>query len=484
MTKTIPSTANCCFITTIVGVPTRSRAKTRSGLVASILCPIVLMAFAANVALAQTTISEPDHSSATRAVRANDFLNSIGVATHMSQGADDPSQVASSVGYAGIRNIRDDENPNLVPSFISVHEQSGAKFVLVSSAPNDATLTNLLQDSLQLANNGALLALEGPNEPNNFPVTYQGQTSSMTADPFFFPVANFQKDFYSQAKADPVLRNYPVFASSEAGGSEPNNVGQQFLTIPSGAGALLPDGTKYADFANVHNYVIGNGACGTLGDNQAWNAEDPTLNSCWDGLYGEYSVTWNKHFQGYPANEVTMLPRVTTETGWFTEGNGAISETQQGDLFLDLYLDAYKRGWSHIFIYYLHDTTSQGFWGLFHTDYTPKPSATYLRNLTTILGDTSSSFAPGQVNYSVPNEPATVHDLLIQKSNGTFDLAVWDERVSGSDQVTVNLGSRQKSVTLYDPTVSAGATQRLRNISSVVLTLSNHPVIIEIPVPR
>jgi hypothetical protein len=105
----------------------------------------------------------------------------------------------------------------------------------------------------------------------------------------------------------------------------------------------MPDGTKYADFANVHNYVIGNGGCGILADNQAWNTEDPTLNSCWDGLYGEYSLTWNKHFQGYPVGQVTTLPRVTTETGWFTEGNGAISEVQQGNLFLDLYLDAYKR---------------------------------------------------------------------------------------------------------------------------------------------
>jgi hypothetical protein len=279
------------------------------------------------------------------------------------------------------------------------------------------------------------------------------------------------------------LQHYPVFAPSEAGGSEPNNVGLQFLTIPNGADTLMPDGTKYADFANVHNYVIGNGKCGTLADNQAWNAEDPTLNSCWDGLYGEYSLTWNKHFQGYPTNQVTTLPRVTTETGWYTEGNGAISEVQQGNLFLDLYLDAYKRGWSYTFIYYLHDTTSQGFWGLFHTDYTPKPSATYLRNLTRILEDTSSSFTPRQVNYSIPSEPATVHDLLIQKCHGTFDLAVWDERVTGSDQVIVNLGSQYKSVVLYDPTVCTGASQRLRNVSSVVLSLSNHPVIIEIPLP-
>jgi hypothetical protein len=29
----------------------------------------------------------------------------------------------------------------------------------------------------------------------------------------------------------------------------------QYLTVPTGAGAAMPDGTQYADYANVHNYV-------------------------------------------------------------------------------------------------------------------------------------------------------------------------------------------------------------------------------------
>jgi len=41
---------------------------------------------------------------------------------------------------------------------------------------------------------GALVAVEGPNEPNNFPVTYQNQTSSYSTT--FAPVANFQRDLY------------------------------------------------------------------------------------------------------------------------------------------------------------------------------------------------------------------------------------------------------------------------------------------------
>jgi hypothetical protein len=60
-----------------------------------------------------------------------------------------------------------------------------------------------------------------------------------------------QRDLYRAVKSDPKLAGIPVFASSEAGGSEPNNCGLQFLTIPKGAGTLMPDGTIYADYANT-----------------------------------------------------------------------------------------------------------------------------------------------------------------------------------------------------------------------------------------
>jgi len=81
----------------------------------------------------------------------------------------------------------------------------------------------------------------------------------------------------------------------------------------------------------------------------------------------------------------------------------------------------FKRGWSYTFIYQMVDNQggdSAGF-GLFHTNNTPKLGATYIHNLTTILAD-NSSFTPGALNYSIPSEPATVHDLLLQKSNDTF----------------------------------------------------------------
>ena len=203
--------------------------------------------------------------------------------------------------------------------------------------------------SKKLADAGALLALEGPNEPNNWAVTYEGTKSGKTTS---LPIAKWQAAFYAAAKADPVLKDYPVFHSSEAGGSEVDNVGLQFLTIPPGAGTLMPDGTTFADFANVHNYICRKPS---IIDNMAWINADPTFHGWTDGIYVEYGKTWRKNFAGYTNEQLEKLPRVTTETGWVTGGKKGLTQEQQGHLYLNLYLAQFKRGYKHTFVYMLKD---------------------------------------------------------------------------------------------------------------------------------
>ena len=421
---------------------------------------------------------------AATAVKANDFLNSIGLCTHVRQGEDNPSKVAECLRYIGIRAIRDDgtTDPKVLQSFIDIHRASGAKVVLL---PINGDVAASLTQYETLAAAGALLAAEGPNEPNNWHVAYKGASSSNKTS---LPIARFQADLYAAVKADPKLAGIPVFHSSEAGGSEPDNCGLQYLTIPKGAGCLMPDGTEFADYANPHNYVCDH-LKGTTENNIAWNAEDPTLKGKWDGLYVEYGHTWwGKGFDGYTPAQLATLPRVTTETGWSTRAGGgghsdAISEEEQGKLFVNLYLDAFKRGWTYTFIYMLHDSPSQGAWGFVRRDYSHKASATYLHNLTTILADRSSSFTPRTLDYRIHDKPAAVHDLLIEKRDGTLELAVWGERAKGAVDVTVKLGAAQASVKVYDPMLGAVPVRTLANIGSVPLSLSDHALIIEIAAP-
>jgi hypothetical protein len=418
-------------------------------------------------------ISLPGDSTGTAAIAAAQFLGSIGVCTHIGQGVDAPAASATAMSFAGIRNLRDDGNPAHVSDWISMHASSGIRTCVLTN--QDVAGTVSIAEELNAA--GALLAVEGPNEPNNFPVTYQGQKSD--SNKTFMPVAELQRDLYAAVKADAKLTGIPVFHSSEAGGAEPDDVGLQFLTIPNGAGIAMPDGTRYADYGNTHNYVCGHSS--KLVDNVAWSASDPTLNGDWDGPYVEYGHTWHGGFAGYPNAALVGLPKVTTETGWVTAGPNAITQEQQARLFLNLYLSAFKRGFSYTFIYMLRDDPNQGDWGLFDVSYNPKTSGNYLHNLTTILADTDATTTRGKLGYSIAVEPVTVHDILLQKSNGLFELVVWDERPSGgSDTVNVDFAVARSTIKVYDPTTGTAPSESSQSTRSVQLTLSDHPMVIEV----
>jgi hypothetical protein len=71
--------------------------------------------------------------------------------------------------------------------------------------------------------------------------------------------------------------------------------------------------------------------------------------------------------------------------------------------------------------------------------------------------------------------------LLLQKSDGTLLLVVWNERVKGSDEVTVRLGRVCPTVQVYDPTEGTTPAQTHGNTEALTLTLSNHPLVIAVP---
>jgi hypothetical protein len=402
------------------------------------------------------------------AVSADAFLDSIGVNTHVDQGYD-PGSYIEPLRYTGIRQVRD--GARNIAADVMIHQQTGVRYTVNAGGNLDA----LLSAARTLAQADALLALEGPNEANNFAITYDGMQGGGPGGSWV-AVAAFQKTLYAAVKSDPLLRRYPVFGPSETG-AETENVGLQFLTVPENADTLFPEGTRFADNANVHNYVIGNGA--RYDDNQAWNAADPILRGRWDGLYGNHGVTWYKHYQGYTDKQLLTLPRVTTETGWDTATDPGGARTQ-GTVLTNTYLAQFKRGWDYTFVYEMKDDEGgTGNQGLYHGT-TPKLAATYLHNMTTLLSDTRTSRKPGSLAYVIRNKPATVHDLLLQKSNGRFALVVWDERVNGMDVVTVGLGEPRKTVKVFDITSGTDPVRTLTRVNAVQLTLTDHAMIIEI----
>jgi hypothetical protein len=160
------------------------------------------LALTAAVCIFVSTAGAGAHAAA--AVRATDFLNSIGVNVHISQGVDSTQRVIPALSYIGARNIRDAAR---IPSLlISLYQATGAKVCMLPWGSDIATTISQLE---QLAAAGALLAAEGPNEPNNFPVTYGGNTSGYNST--FMPVALFQRDLYRTVKSDAKLQGIPIF---------------------------------------------------------------------------------------------------------------------------------------------------------------------------------------------------------------------------------------------------------------------------------
>ena len=322
-----------------------------------------------------------------------------------------------------------------------------------------------------------MLAFEGNNEPNNWGVTYQGENGGGHA-PSWLAVAKLQRAFVlgSQGRSRP--EEVPRLVD-QRGRREADNVGLQFLTIPAGAGTLLPEGTRYADFANVHNYIYHPNSAG-LEDNKTWNAADPTAACKVDGLYGNDGVTWAKHFRGYSETELLTLPRVTTETGCTIEG--PITEEIQALNLLSMYLDQFKRGWSHTAVYILRDREDEGGnqrFGFFRptTPASRPPCICTISRQSSLTEDHLANPADWLLD---PGQPATLHEMLLQRSDGTFELAVWNERLKGDDDVTVSLGEVHPTLRVYDPTIGVEPIQTHRNANSLKLKLTNHPMIVAI----
>ena len=103
--------------------------------------------------------------------------------------------------YLGLRWLRVGYESNIpVADLLELHKQTGVRFSYgLMSGGTD--IARLLAGARQLASAGALLALEGNNEPNNWGVTYQGEAGGR--DRSWLPVAKLQRDLYTAVKNDP-----------------------------------------------------------------------------------------------------------------------------------------------------------------------------------------------------------------------------------------------------------------------------------------
>ncbi|MBQ7824459.1 MAG: glycosyl hydrolase [Bacteroidaceae bacterium] len=417
-----------------------------------------------------------------QAQSANEFLNSIGVNSAIYRRGENVTKAIECIKYLGARWIRTDEDMNTDEKeqiIKNLHEQTGVK-ISTSLGSGGNNIAELIAGSKRIAALGALLAIEGNNEPNNWGITYQGKQGGQNNS--WIPVARLQRDMYAAIKADPILKSYPIWTTTETG-AETDNVGLQYIKVPKNDTNVIEEfrGVVFADAANCHNYFVHPG-WKPLQNNQTWLSSDPSSNAKGDNLFGNYGKTWAKKYDGYTNEQLKNIPRVTTETGATIDN--ILTEEMQARLYLSCYLAQYAQGWSHTAMYIMRDRSdeegNQSF-GFYDKNYNPRQAAHYLHNMTAILKDDKTSAKLGSLSYTIPNQPETVHDLLLQKSDKTFMLVVWGELYAGgTENITIKLGKKYKRIDIYDPTTGETAIKTLQNADIIPLTMTNHPYILKL----
>jgi hypothetical protein len=295
------------------------------------------------------------------------------------------------------------------------------------------------------AHPGALVSIEGPNEINNFSVSYKGLAGAAAA-------VSFQNDLYADIRANAVLAGTTVYS----------------YTMNAGATST----TGY-DVATIHPYAV-NGAA------PLWYL--------------------NNNRATVPAGK----PFAVTETGYSTLSSvsGGVDAHTQAIYDLDTLFDAHAAGAQTVFLYELLDaypdaagTLVGNHFGLFDINNNPKPAAIALHNLTQILGGGPASYSPGGLSYSISGADKTAGSMLLQKATNVFDLVVWDEQPIWNNMThseiaptthteSIRFARMMQTVDVYDPLQGTTPIAVYHDVSSISLPVGADPLVVELtPVP-
>ena len=199
---------------------------------------------------------------------------------------------------------------------------------------------------------------------------------------------------------------------------------------------------------------------------------------------------------------------VITETGYHTWiGSGwfeGVDEQNEAEYGLMLLLNIVEWGGEEAQWYHVQDAwgpphNGEEAFGVFDHHGSPKPLAIALHNLMTLLEDRGAeakSFVTTSRAYTLSGnlgqQPFNgVYHLMMQKSDGTYILAVWREGELWDMQTrkpislipqttTVTLAKPASKVEVFDPIKSGEPEQVLVSVTQVDPSLVGHPLILKI----
>jgi hypothetical protein len=238
----------------------------------------------------------------------------------------------------------------------------------------------------------------------------------------------------------------------------------------------------------------------------------PTVTSCSaDDAIGDLSAYFDFHaMHPYPGDQTPQWavdfntpclaalnrggkPIMATETGYVTNlsvtYHPPVSEAADAKYVPRLYLTNFNAGWPRSFDYELLDHSPIGF-GFIRPDGSWKPSLTALSRLLKLVADSGAAYMPGRLAYSLGGDLTNIKRTLLQKRDGRFYLALWQEVPSWNGSTDQMITVAPKSVTLtlsqlatvrvYRPNQSDTPIQQASGTASVTLSVPDEVLVVEI----
>jgi hypothetical protein len=370
-----------------------------------------------------------------------------------------PDNLIMAMQYLGTGLLRDhtpDPNDTATwASYIAI-AKSGIQFDFLLPGNGNVDLhTNIAHlDAMAMAQPASIVAIEAPNEINGWPIKYLGISDYRLAG------VAVQKDLWFAVKSDPILKRMAIYGLTLSDG---------FRSIYADLVAL-GNLSQYADFANVHIY-------GSHGHN-VWRNDLP-------------------YWLPVQTRAMPGKPVVVTETGYQTDsrrpGTSSVSETVAAKYILNLLFHNFLNGIAKTFLYNLADAPSndpQRF-GLFNADWSPKPAAEAIHNLTTILKHAGLGSRQHKLTYLIDGLPSGGHSLLLVGGDKVFGLVVWREvtiwdAVAAKEitvptyHTTVEFTANKMNVAVYDPLISTVPIATAHSVKVVSASIVDHPIVIVI----
>ncbi len=393
-----------------------------------------------------------------QALYAYDFVSSIGVNTHLNyfdRIYGNFPVVERELRSIGIRHIRDgihlqndDYNRALYVRWIELGKL-GIRFdAVLDPRSKFGPVTPEMLERVDDLTGHTIESFEGPNE-----MDISGIPDWDSVD------RSYQKTIFTAARSMPDSDHIVIIGPSLANASSGTRIGLTFENLDEG---------------NLHPYPAG----------KIPSIVFPEQTDKAKSIFGNKEIVFTESGYHNALNDHTDQP--------------AISEQAAAKYIPRLFLEDFARGIPRTYLYEFMDEAPdpglkdhQMHWGLIRADGTEKPAFAAIKRLIEELNDASEPRRPLTLQWWLSQAPPSIHHLLLQKSDGEFDLVLWQEipsydlrrqsEIANSSLASVlTIGQQARSITLYEPSLQAASLKTYANTSTAALQIPDNPLVVAI----